>query len=168
MIYFAYIDDKQYRIEINQNGSGLAVFLDNQPIELYGQRIEQNRLVSFFLNGKYYQIEITQHDEGLQCWSGSQSLICQIVDEKTARYAQIANTQTGPLKAHNLLAPMPGLIIKVEAETGQKVAKGDGLIIMEAMKMENELRAVHSGIIKQIHVQAGQTVDKNQILMTIE
>jgi biotin carboxyl carrier protein len=168
MIYFAYIDNKQYRIEISQNGSGLAVSVDNKPVDLRDQKVEQNHMVSFFLNGKYHQIEITSTEDGLLCWSGSQSVTCQLIDEKTARYAQIANSQTGTIKAHNLLAPMPGLIIKVEKEIGQSVAKGDGLIIMEAMKMENELKAMHAGIIKQIHVQAGQTVDKNQILITFE
>jgi biotin carboxyl carrier protein len=63
---------------------------------------------------------------------------------------------------------MPGLIVKVEVEIGQDVKKGDGLIIIEAMKMENELKAAYSGKIKAINVQTGQPVEKNQILIEFE
>ncbi len=63
---------------------------------------------------------------------------------------------------------MPGLVVKVEVEPGQKINKGDGLLIVEAMKMENEIKAQSPGVIKEIKVKPGQPVEKNQILVVFE
>jgi biotin carboxyl carrier protein len=70
--------------------------------------------------------------------------------------------------AHVVHAPMPGLISRLEVQEGEEVAKGQGLLVLEAMKMENEIRAHEKGRVKGIHVQIGMAVEKNQRLVTIE
>ncbi len=65
-------------------------------------------------------------------------------------------------------APMPGLIIKNFVKENQHVKKGDGLVIIEAMKMENELRAKADGIVKKVLVKEGDSVDKGETLITIK
>ncbi len=67
-----------------------------------------------------------------------------------------------------LRAAMPGLVVKVEVEPGQKIKKGDSLLIVEAMKMENEIKAQSPGVVKEIKVKPGQPVEKNQILIVFE
>jgi pyruvate carboxylase subunit B len=62
---------------------------------------------------------------------------------------------------------MPGLVVRVEVQLGQHVAPGTGLVVVEAMKMENELRAQTRGIVAQIHVQAGDRVEKGTPLVTL-
>jgi pyruvate carboxylase subunit B len=64
-------------------------------------------------------------------------------------------------------APMPGLVVRVEVQLGQHVAPGTGLVVVEAMKMENELRAQTSGVVAQIHVKAGDRVEKGATLVTL-
>ncbi|MCL7977585.1 MAG: acetyl-CoA carboxylase biotin carboxyl carrier protein subunit, partial [marine benthic group bacterium] len=59
-------------------------------------------------------------------------------------------------------------IVKVETEVGREVQSGDGLVVMEAMKMENELSAEASGTVREIHVEPGMTVDRNDLLAVIE
>lgn len=66
-----------------------------------------------------------------------------------------------------ILAPMPGLIVKVEVEVGQEVKAGQGLIVLEAMKMENEIKALQPGKIKDIHVAAKKAVEKGETLISI-
>lgn len=68
----------------------------------------------------------------------------------------------------DLIAPMPGLIHSVLAKEGQDVQAGEGLLILEAMKMENKLTAQRNGIIKKIHVQKGHTVEKGKLLIEFE
>jgi pyruvate carboxylase subunit B len=63
---------------------------------------------------------------------------------------------------------MPGLVIKVEVDPGAEVERGQGLIVIEAMKMENELRASSAGRVSDIRVTAGQAVDKGEPLLVIE
>lgn len=75
----------------------------------------------------------------------------------------VAETNEGELKA-----PMPGLVLNVEVEVGQKVEKGDPLLVLVAMKMENVLKSPSEGTIKNIHVAKDQSVAKNELLITFE
>jgi biotin carboxyl carrier protein len=63
---------------------------------------------------------------------------------------------------------MPGLVIKVEVAPGEAVAQGQGLVVVEAMKMENELRAEAAGVVKLVRVQAGQTIERDELLIEFE
>jgi biotin carboxyl carrier protein len=67
-----------------------------------------------------------------------------------------------------LKAPMPGRVVLVEVTPGQAVRPGDGLVILEAMKMENEFRATMAGTVKEVRVQAGQAVNPGDVLVVIE
>jgi len=71
-------------------------------------------------------------------------------------------------KANLLKAPMPGLVLKVLVTEGQVVKKGDGLLILEAMKMENIIKASSDGIVKKIHIEEKNIVDKNQKMIEFE
>jgi len=68
----------------------------------------------------------------------------------------------------NIKAPMPGLVLDVLVESGQTITKGDQLLILEAMKMENVLKAAGDGVVKSIEIKKGNTVEKGQILVEME
>ena len=72
--------------------------------------------------------------------------------------------QSGEL---NIRAPMPGLVVAIPIEDDQDVEKGDNLIILESMKMQNEIKAPRSGKVMRIRVQSGDSVDQNQVLITL-
>jgi len=74
----------------------------------------------------------------------------------------------GVAKVSKLTAPMPGKVLDVLVSVGQEVLKGDGLVILEAMKMENVLKADDAGVIKSVNVSIGQAVEKNNILIEFE
>jgi len=76
----------------------------------------------------------------------------------------IVNTQ----KVTDVKAPMPGLVLGVSVEVGQEVQKGDALLILEAMKMENVIKSVGEGIVKAIHIDQGKAVEKGQLLIEME
>jgi len=67
-----------------------------------------------------------------------------------------------------LKAPMPGKVVLIEVEVGQAVEPGDGLIVLEAMKMENEFRATVAGTVREVRVQVGQAVNLGDTLVVIE
>jgi acetyl/propionyl-CoA carboxylase alpha subunit len=67
-----------------------------------------------------------------------------------------------------ILAPMPGLVVRIAVEPGQRIDAGDGVIVVEAMKMENELKAPSSGTVARIAVAAGQAVEKGSVLVVLE
>jgi biotin carboxyl carrier protein len=81
---------------------------------------------------------------------------------------QMGMSATNTVKATKLKAPMPGKVLDVLVKKGQSVAKGEGLLILEAMKMENMLKAEEEGIIKSVNVSVGEAVEKNNILIDFE
>jgi pyruvate carboxylase subunit B len=92
----------------------------------------------------------------------------EALDERTRAIRDLSgasSTVSGPAP---LKAPMPGLVVRVSVKSGDVVAAGQGLVVMEAMKMENELRASSAGRVKTVHVQPGTAVDKGALLVELE
>ena len=91
------------------------------------------------------------------------------VEDERARHIRDLASAAAPLETHReVRAPMPGLIVKVEVEVGQEVEEGSGLIVMEAMKMENELRADSGATVREVRVEPGQTVNRDDLLVVLE
>ncbi len=85
-----------------------------------------------------------------------------------ARKRRVVRPDAGPDGVVRLTAPIPGRVVKVLARAGTAVQRGDGIIVLEAMKMENELRAPRDGTVTEVAVQEGQGVDGGALLATIE
>ncbi|HEX5386028.1 MAG TPA: biotin/lipoyl-containing protein [Gemmatimonadales bacterium] len=92
-----------------------------------------------------------------------ESLEVEVTDER-ARHLRALTGATRQARGGVLKAPMPGLVVRVRVEPGQEVPAGGGVLVLEAMKMENELRAAAAGVVRAIHVKPGQTVEKGQVL----
>ena len=89
----------------------------------------------------------------------------EVVDERT-RHIRSLTGQAGKARGLAALkAPMPGLVVRIGVAEGQKVDAGTGLVVLEAMKMENELRAAAPGVVKAIRVKPGQAVEKGEVLI---
>jgi len=92
----------------------------------------------------------------------------EVLDERT-RHIRSLTGAAGPHRGTPpLKAPMPGLVVRVLAEPGQQVQAGAGIVVLEAMKMENELRAVGSSVVKTVRVKAGEAVERGQVLVDFE
>lgn len=92
----------------------------------------------------------------------------KIEDEYDLLVKKMGLSVVASTKLDNIKAPMPGLIIDVMVEPGQEIEKGTPILILEAMKMENVLKADGDGIVKSIEIKQGQAVDKGQILIEME
>ncbi len=90
-------------------------------------------------------------------------------DERTRAAQAASGTEASPSDAGPAVvrAPMPGLVVRVEVADGQRVEAGAGLVVVEAMKMENELRAPRAGVVQTVHVAVGQAVEKGMPLVTV-
>lgn len=107
-----------------------------------------NKFVTVKLNGNKYEVKLSdQHDQLIK---------------------QLGLTAKNTSKINAIKAPMPGLVLDIAVTIGQKVEKEDGLIILEAMKMENVIKCGGDGIITAIHVEKGVAVDKGQLLIEID
>jgi len=92
----------------------------------------------------------------------------EALDERTRAIRQLSTNASGPRGPAPLLAPMPGLIVRVSVEVGASVQPGQGLVVMEAMKMENELRSSSAGVVKAIRAAPGTAVERGAVLVELE
>jgi pyruvate carboxylase subunit B len=103
--------------------------------------------------------EITVHGRRFQA---------AVVDERARVIRELTSRTIAPRGPKPVRAPMPGLVVRVEVEPGQTVRPGQGVVIVEAMKMESELKADGGGIVRRVLVAPGQTVEKGAILIEFD
>jgi biotin carboxyl carrier protein len=90
-----------------------------------------------------------------------------VEDERQRRLRQASETEGGPGGEFQLKAPMPGLIVAVPVAEGDSVSRGQNLVILESMKMQNELRSPRDGVVLRVRANPGERVEQNQVLVTL-
>ncbi len=98
---------------------------------------------------------------------GGHRFAAEALDARAKAIRSIAGAGKPAGPAH-LMAPMPGLIVRINVQAGDAVQPGQGLIVMEAMKMENELKATAAGTVKRVAVTSGSAVEKGALLLEME
>ena len=143
------INDKIFQADVvSINASNFHVLHNNSSYRASIVEINhQEKIVTIKINQTVYQVKVKDkydellHDLGL--------------DNGASKAAA------------DVKAPMPGLVLHVMVEPGQKILKGDAIIVLEAMKMENILKAAADGEVKKIHVKKGDKVEKNQVMVNL-
>ena len=124
------------------------------------------RMRTLILDGKPWAVYAEARAGGL--WEfdlGGDRVSAEVLDARTARVRALSADTGSERGATALKAPMPGLIVQVAVETGEVVEPGAAVVIVEAMKMENELRATAAARVERILVAPGEAVEKGQILV---
>jgi pyruvate carboxylase subunit B len=101
-------------------------------------------------------------------WVDGYRFETEALDERTRAIRDLSAARAGPTGPAPILAPMPGLIVRVSVKAGDSVAAGQGVVVMEAMKMENELRATGAGTVRSVEVAPGMAVEKGALLVALE
>ena len=101
-------------------------------------------------------------------WVDGYRFDAESLDERTRSIRDLSAATAGPTGPAPILAPMPGLIVRVSVQPGDRVEAGQGVVVMEAMKMENELRATAAGTVRSVEVAAGTAVEKGALLVALE
>ena len=101
-------------------------------------------------------------------WVDGYRFEAEALDERTRAIRDLSAATAGPTGPAPIIAPMPGLIVRVNVNPGDKVEAGQGLVVMEAMKMENELRATAAGTVRSVEVSPGTAVEKGALLVALE
>jgi biotin carboxyl carrier protein len=162
--YYARVGDSEYTIDIEESGE---VLVDGAPIAVDLARSGTPELFSVLLDGASHEvlIEPSRHDYVVTLRDEQYQV--QIEDERTRRlnaHRKLALPQ-GDI---SVTAPIPGLVVNVMVTEGQEIIESQPLVILEAMKMENELRAVRPGKVKSVKVAAGQRVNSGDVLLVLE
>ena len=163
------LNDRIAQVKIlNQNENLLEVMIDDK---VYHVDLMHNDEGSFsvLVNNHSHNITLVPSSKPKQytAYTLYNTYEPEVIDA-ASRY--IRNRGNGSIAqgTNRITAPMPGKIVKILVEAGQKVEKGQTAVIMSAMKMESEYKAASDGIVKSVNVEAGNTVESNQVLIEFE
>ncbi|MGD8279372.1 MAG: hypothetical protein PVH00_15145 [Gemmatimonadota bacterium] len=158
-------------------GRTLEIDLENGVIRVEGETVDAELvdvpgtpLRHLRIDGESWPL-VAREGEDRGEWDihiGGARFSAAVVDERTKAIREMTGRSDGPRGPRPLRAPMPGLVARVEVTPGQVVRRGEGIVIVEAMKMENELKAESNGVVNRIHVAPGQAVEKGALLVEFE
>jgi acetyl/propionyl-CoA carboxylase alpha subunit len=152
-------------VEVTGEGGRYRLVVGDAASDVDARQVAEG-IWSILIGGASHIVDVSEED-GISLVEVDGESYSIRVEEET-RY--IIRTRGGKAGASGqvLKAPMPGKVVLVEVEVGQVVAAGDGLLVLEAMKMENEFRAAAAGTVREIRVVAGQAVNLGEVLVVIE
>lgn len=165
MKYATSVGEQTYIIEINRDGE---IIIDGERYAADLQSIDGLGTFSLILNNTSHEALVEERGGEIGVLLRGQFYLVSVQDERARRLAESARGFGAPAGEVVIKSPMPGLIVAVKAAAGQDVKKGETLVILESMKMENELKAPRDGRVGAVRVEARQAVDQGQTLVTIE
>lgn len=161
---------------IKVNGTEIDVQIDiRNGVSIHGRpgyeidwvEIDVNRY-SLLINGKSFSMTLERSANGAYIANfNGKEYHCTVEDERSKRLREFISDISAADGPVEITAPMPGMVIDIAVQKGDSVVEKQALVVLEAMKMENEIRSVAKGKIGKIYVQPGQAVEKGQSLMTI-
>ena len=156
------------RIEVDLDGDAATVDGATLPVRLTDVPATPVRLVGV---GDAVHRAIARREPGrgrYTLWVDGWRHEVEALDERARAIQDLTAATAAPAGPAPLLAPMPGLVVRIHVAEGDEVAAGQGLVVMEAMKMENELRAVAPGRVRRVVVAPGTAVEKGALLVEVD
>lgn len=164
MKYYVTVEGETHEVELTVDG----VRLDGaDPVQAEIAAVPGSELRHLRMGDRGFPLLARRGDDGWVFRISGRRVRVTVEDERTRAIRELAGETAGADEGRELRAPMPGLVVRVLVEPGQEVEPGDGLVVMEAMKMENELSARSAGTVSDVRVEEGQTVNQDDVLVTL-
>lgn len=165
MKYITTIDNKEFLVEILDDRH---ISLDGKIVEVDFESVDSQPVFSLIVDGKSYEAYVYQGEEDLEILVKGKLYHSLVEDERERRLRAASGGSVAQSGPYHLKAPMPGLIVSVVVEEKQEIKKGEVLLILESMKMQNELKSPRDGVIGRIQVEEGDSVEQRQKLLSVE
>ena len=157
--------EKKFTVEVERDPTGWRVILDGKPAAVDAVEIAPNT-ISILLDGQSYEISVTPSPDGkLKLQNSTQEFTAEVIDPRAWRGRRHGNVEAEGRQ--QIVAPMPGKVVRVLVKVGERVEAGQGLFVVEAMKMQNEIRSTKSGTVERILAKEGQPVNAGEILCVV-
>lgn len=164
MKYLVNVGGRQ--VEVVVTGEGVTV--DGRAVEARLETVPGSPEVRLYLDGRLGRLAVdARTDEGWRLVDRGAVRDVEAVDERTHHIRSLTAAAGGPSRGGVLKAPMPGLVVRIQVAVGDTVEAGQGLVVLEAMKMENELKAPAAGTVTAISAVPGQAVEKGAVLLSL-
>jgi biotin carboxyl carrier protein len=166
MKYKVGIDDETVELEVKHSGDLTQVVVGDRVITADVVRIGGSPVYSLVLDGKSYEVSAHRRDGKFELVLAGENYHADVMDERAMRIAE-ATADVATQSGETINAPMPGVVVGIAVAAGDTVEAGQGVLTLEAMKMENELKSTVEGVIKEIKVEVGQGVAQGEPLVVI-
>jgi biotin carboxyl carrier protein len=165
MIYEVTVDGTPHRLELERDERVWKCRLDGREI-LVDAVLARPDVLSLLIDGRSYEIKREQTTTDLHLWVGSTRFVVELRDPRSLRSRRDgAGDAGGPRK---LVCPMPGKIVRVLVAEKSTVEAGQGIVVVEAMKMQNEIKSPKKGVVQKILAVAGASVNAGDALAIVE
>jgi len=164
MTYEIAIDGKSYRLDLSQADGRWSCRVDGREVEVDAVLARPN-VLSLRIGNKAYEVKCERVGGDVHVWVGSQRFAVEVRDPRSLRGRTRAVDDKGPKK---LTAPMPGKVVRILLSEGTAVESGAGVLVVEAMKMQNEVKSPKNGTIQKILVSEGAAVNAGDVLAIVE
>jgi biotin carboxyl carrier protein len=164
MTYDVNIDGKKFRLELNQLDGRWECSLNGEAVEVDAV-LARRDVLSVIIGGKAYEVKRERTATDMHLWVGPIRYAVQLRDPRSLRGRPSADNGKGPRK---LVAPMPGKVVRILAAESTEVEAGQGVLVVEAMKMQNEIRSPKKGVVRKIVAAEGAAVNAGDVLAVVE
>ncbi len=153
---------KPHRLELEKAGEGWECRVDGQTVHIDAV-IPRRDVLSLLIDGHSYEIKREQTATDLHMWVGSARFAVELRDPRSRQKS--GGDEKGPKK---ILAPMPGRVVRLLVAENSEVEAGQGIVVVEAMKMQNEIKSPKKGVVKKISATPGAAVNPGDVLAIVE
>jgi biotin carboxyl carrier protein len=164
MKYVTTVNGKDFEIEIVDEHH---IRIGERLLAVDFETVSGQPVFSLILDGKSYESFVYQSDEDWEVLLRGRQFQVKVQDEREKRLKAAAGGGVAEGGEFHLKAPMPGLIVAIPVAEGQEIKKGQVLLILESMKMQNELKAPRDGVVERIRVKLGESVEQKQTILSI-
>jgi biotin carboxyl carrier protein len=164
MTYDIAINGKNYRLDLNRADGRWSCRLDGREVEVDAV-LARPDVLSLRIGDRVYEVKCEHVAGETHLWVGSVRFAAEVRDPRSLRGRVRAVDDHGPRK---LTAPMPGKIVRVLVRQGDEVEAGAGMLVVEAMKMQNEIKSPKKGTVHRILVDEGAAVNAGDVLAIVE
>jgi biotin carboxyl carrier protein len=159
--------EREERVQVRRNDGGYEVVIGGRTYHVDASAARPG-LHSLRIDGGQHEVAVRRQGEGAYWVSTVHGSGAVEVSDLLTHLAAQTRGAKGGRRRQTVKAYMPGRVVTLLVEEGREVAAGQGILVLEAMKMENEIRAEHDGTVSKIHVQPGQAVDLGNPLFELE
>jgi biotin carboxyl carrier protein len=164
MTYEIAINGKNYRLDLERTDGRWTCRVDGRPVEVDAVLVEPD-VLSLRIGNRSYEVKFERVAGATQLAVGSARFAVEVRDPRSLRGRARAADDHGPRK---LVAPMPGKVVRVLVSAGSEIEAGAGVVVVEAMKMQNEVKSPKKGKIQKILVAEGTAVNAGDVLAIVE
>ncbi len=166
MKYFVTVGNEQHEVVLD----GETVQIDGATVRAHVEDLPGTPVKLVTIGDQVHRVLERRGDERSQydLSIGGYQFVVEALNERARVIRDLSRLSTKPAAPLHLIAPMPGMIVRVNVAAGDHVRAGQGLVVMEAMKMENELRAGTAGVVKRVVATPGSAVEKGALLLEME